>query len=126
MKEAIDMPPAPRTPGPGGAAAPPGRVARALAAVPLTREGMFWGAIATGMLVTGLAKGINLITLLACLLLVMVLWNYLLAKRQFAGMRARRLDADPPFAGAPWRWRVHLTNLGRRPVHALRVQAGDD
>lgn len=94
--------------------------------IPLTREGMFWGGIALGILITGLVKGINLITLLACLLLVMLLLNYFLARRQFGRVRARRLDADSPFAGTPWRWRVLLTNLGRRPARGLRVQSGDD
>jgi uncharacterized protein (DUF58 family) len=94
--------------------------------VPFTREGLFWGGIALGILITGLAKGINLITLLACILLVMLLYNYLLARRQFRGVRARRLDADPPFAGTPWHWRVHLTNLSPRRAYGLVAQAGDD
>ena len=106
--------------------APFERLRRWWQGVPLTREGMFWGAIALGILITGLLKGINLITLLACLLLVMLLWNFLLARRQFGAVQARRLDGEPPFAGTPWRWRVHLLNRGRRPARGLTVQAGDD
>jgi uncharacterized protein (DUF58 family) len=94
--------------------------------LPLTREGVFWGSIALGILITGLIKGINLITLLACLLLVMLLLNYLLARRQFAGVEVHRLDGEPPFAGEPWRWRVHVLNRGRRVIRGIRVQAGDD
>jgi uncharacterized protein (DUF58 family) len=94
--------------------------------LPLTREGLFWGAVAIGILITGLAKGINLITLLACLLLVMLLYNFLLARRQLAGVRARRVDAAPPFAGTPWPWRVQLSNRSRRVAHGLVVQAGAD
>jgi uncharacterized protein (DUF58 family) len=94
--------------------------------LPLTREGLFWGAIALGILITGLLKGINLITLLACLLLVMLLWNYLLARRQFGQVYARRLEGEPPFAGTLWHWRVFLSNHGRRTAYGLSVQADDD
>lgn len=93
---------------------------------PLTREGMFWGLLALGLLATGLAKGINLITLFACLLVAMVGWNAYLAWRQLGRVRVRRLDDEPPFAQTPWRWTVQVVNTAKQPARGLRVQAGGD
>jgi uncharacterized protein (DUF58 family) len=77
---------------------------------------------------TGLLKGINLITLLACFLVVLVGWNYVVARRQLRGVRARRTRTEPIFARAEHHWTVRLENLGRRPVSAIRVRdgAGDE
>lgn len=92
--------------------------------IPLTREGLFWFLVATAMLVTGLAKSINLITLLACFLVVLVVWNYALAARQLRGLEVRRVETEPIFAGTPYPWTVKLHNTSQRAASGVRVRDG--
>src|SRR5688500_7105737 len=100
---------APDTPRPLAA-----RLRQRLRRIPLSREGLFWFLIALAMLVTGLVKSIHLITLLAWLLIVLVLWNFWVARRQLLHVRVRRLRSEPIFALSPHRWAVQLRNPGRR------------
>jgi uncharacterized protein (DUF58 family) len=97
-----------------------------LACVPLTREGLLWFIIASSLLVIGLVKGINLITLLASLLVVLVLWNGWVARRQLWPVRVERLEEEPAFAQTPFRWAVQLHNGGRRAVSGIDVRDGSD
>ena len=92
--------------------------------LPLSREGRFWSFIALAMLVTGLLKSINLMTLLACFLLTMVGLNFLLARRQLARLHVRRADPEPAFADTPWRFAVVVRNDGPRDAQGVRIQAG--
>ena len=66
--------------------------------LPLTREGRLWLFFSAAMLGTGFFRGINLITLLACFLLSLLLWNCWLAWRQLRCLRARRIDGEIFFA----------------------------
>ena len=56
--------------------------------LPLSREGLLWFIISSAMLVTGLLKGINLITLLACWMTILVLLNYCWAYPQLRHLLA--------------------------------------
>jgi uncharacterized protein (DUF58 family) len=95
-----------------------------LARLPLTREGLFWLAIAVTLLVVGLVKAINLITLLASLLIVLILWNWWIARRQLKTVRAEPWEDNPPFAQTPFKVRVRVQNRGRRSVGGLDVFTG--
>lgn len=90
------------------------------------REGIFWGLLALGLLATGLAKGINLITLLACMLLATIALNALLSARQLRRVRVRRLDTESPFARTPWSWTVQVMNTSNGSARGVRVQAGGE
>jgi uncharacterized protein (DUF58 family) len=76
--------------------------------LPLSNEGFGWLILMSGMLLTGLIKNINLITLLGCILLAIGTINAALAWRQIRGLRVQR--ALPPFliAARPNRWVVRL------------------
>jgi uncharacterized protein (DUF58 family) len=76
------------------------------------------------LLPIGLLKGINLVTLLASMLLVLVLWNWWEARRQVRRVTAQRLDDEPAFAKTPYRWGVRLKNTGRRAAGGIEVFDG--
>jgi uncharacterized protein (DUF58 family) len=101
--------------------ATPGRFAW-LERLPLSREGLFWLLIAAAMLVTGLFKGINLITLLACWIIVLTALNGWLARRQLLHLHAERRVPDLIFAEMPFRWSLQLANRGRRIAHSITVR----
>jgi uncharacterized protein (DUF58 family) len=98
---------------PDSRAVVPKRVIRYL---PLTSEGLIWLVAVAALLVTGLLKGINLITLLSCLMLPFVALNWRLARRQLKGLHAQRLLVEPVFAGSPFTLvlKVHNDNRKRR------------
>jgi uncharacterized protein (DUF58 family) len=89
--------------------------------IPLTSEGLIWLVAVAALLVTGLLKGINLITLLSCLMLAFIGLNFWLAGRQLRGLRAKRLMVEPIFAGTPFLMvlRVSHTHAGRKSGLAL-------
>src|SRR4051794_19733681 len=89
--------------------------------LPLTLEGLLWVLMAVGILITGLVKVINLITLLACFLLAMVGWNYYLARRQLKQVTLHELDTEPAFAGLPWHWQVQCQCHQRQSVRSVRI-----
>jgi len=89
----------------------------------LTREGWLWLLLTTAMLVTGLIKSINLITLVACFLLAMLVMNYVLAGRQLRFLRARRLIDEPIFAGTLGSIIVQVHHP-RAAVHGIRLEDG--
>ena len=81
---------------------------------PLSREGILWFIVSFAMLVTGLLKGINLITLLACWMVTVVLFNYWWAQPQLRSLVARRLFPDAAFAGSPCFVLLHVHNAGKK------------
>ena len=95
-----------------------------LGRLPLTREGLFWFVIAFGLLLIGLLKAINLVTLLASFLVVLVGWNWWVARRQLVPVRAQRCEDEPAFAQTPFQATVRLHNAARRPVGGLEVCDG--
>ena len=92
--------------------------------VALTREGLLWFVIASGLLLVGLLKGINLITLLASLLVVMILWNGWVARRLVRRLSVRRRHDEPAFAQMPHHWTIRVDNPGWRSVGGFRVVDG--
>jgi uncharacterized protein (DUF58 family) len=88
---------------------------------PLSREGTLWFIMACAMLVTGLFKGINLITLLACWMVTVVFLNYWWARPQLRLIAARRLFLEPAFAGAPFCHLLHIQNTGGRTAFGIAV-----
>ena len=91
--------------------------------IPLTHEGLLWFSIAVALLLVGLFKGINLITLLASLLVVMVVWNTWEARRQLGRVRARR-SPSPAFAQTPHQAEICLENVTHRTAGGIRVSEG--
>jgi uncharacterized protein (DUF58 family) len=90
--------------------------------VPLSREGLLWLLVAVAVMVTGLFKGINLITLLACWIIVLTALNWWLARRQLIGLDAERHVPELIFAETPFRWSVTVLNRGRKPLHSVTVR----
>ena len=97
------------------------RLKRILAKVPLTREGLLWFLISGAMLVTGLLKGINLINLLACWMVILVFLNYRWAKPQLRRITGRRHFPEPAFAGTPFGLLLQVENPGPKPVFGVTV-----
>jgi uncharacterized protein (DUF58 family) len=73
-------------------------------------EGRYWLALTALLLVIGLLKGINLLTLLGCIMLGVAALQALLAGRRLGSLRARRRIAEPVFAGVTSRIEVEVTN----------------
>jgi uncharacterized protein (DUF58 family) len=88
----------------------------------LPREGWTWLVIAGFLLVTGLLKGINLLALFGCLMLVLWALNFFLAGRHLRRLRGRRWINGPVFAGTPFAVTVEVTNSGRTAFAGLRVE----
>jgi len=89
--------------------------------VPLSREGFLWFILSFAMLVTGLLKGINLITLLACWMVTLVLLNYCWARPQLRNIKARRFFSEFPFAKTPYSFLLEVENKGRKPAFGVVV-----
>ncbi len=89
--------------------------------LPFTREGLFWLLIALALLVTGLLKGINLVNLLASWVIMLIAWNFWLARRQVRDIQVSRLLPEWVFAKTPFHWTVILQNAGARPARGLTV-----
>src|SRR4051812_23062244 len=95
--------------------------------LPLSREGLFWFAISFAMLITGLFKGINLITLLASWMVTLVLLNYCWAYPQLRSAEAKRFFPEAAFASTPLTVLLQITNAGKKAVHGITVHdAGPD
>src|SRR5262245_59027732 len=89
--------------------------------LPFTREGWFWLLISAAMLVTGLIKGINLINLLACWVIVLILGNWWLARKQVHRLSIQRDIPEFVFAQTPLSWTVTVANAGFRTAHSVVV-----
>jgi uncharacterized protein (DUF58 family) len=92
--------------------------------LPLSREGMFWFFISLAMLLTGLLKGINLITLLSCWLVLLVLVNYAWACGQIRFIEAKRLFLEPAFAQTPFALHLQIVNSGKKNACGVTVRDG--
>jgi uncharacterized protein (DUF58 family) len=79
----------------------------------LTREGGYWLFAAGTLLTTGLFKGINLITLLGCLMLVLWVLNWRACGRRLRRLSGRRWLEEPVFAATPFTLEADLQNSGR-------------
>src|SRR5262249_49842505 len=98
-------------------ATPPNRLIRRR----VTRAGACWlGAIA-GMWLISLAKGINLLSLLAYWMLILWFLNYLVAGRQLRHLRLRRRADDAAFAGTPFALQVEIENPDAKAHLGLRA-----
>jgi uncharacterized protein (DUF58 family) len=93
---------------------------------PLTREGAFWFFVALAMLVTGLVKGINLVTLLSCFIVVLVGWNWWTARRQLRCVTAKLLLLEAVHARSPWKIEVLARNDGSKTAQGIHVQLSLD
>jgi uncharacterized protein (DUF58 family) len=95
----------------------------------LPREGALWLMAVAVMFVTGLVKGVNLLTLLACLLAGLWLVNYRLVRRGLKRLRGRRQALTPIFVGQPAEFELELETDGPAQVRGLcveeRCRAGD-
>src|SRR5438552_1341749 len=89
--------------------------------VPLSREGLLWFLAACAVLVTGLVKGINLITLLGCWMVVLVPLNHWWARPQLRHVSARRLFPEPLFAETPGSVQIQLENAGLGTAFGIAV-----
>jgi uncharacterized protein (DUF58 family) len=87
----------------------------------VTRQGWDWLLVTAALLTTGLYKGINLITLLACLLLVLWVLHLLRSRRRLRGVGGNRFLEEPIFAGAPFTLRATVNNPGRAPEYGLVI-----
>jgi uncharacterized protein (DUF58 family) len=95
--------------------------------LPLSREGLLWFVISFAMLVTGLLKGINLITLLACWMVSLVLLNYWWASPQLRALEAQRLFPEPAFALTPFSLLAEVHNAGGKTAFGIGLRdAGPD
>ncbi len=89
--------------------------------IPLSREGLGWLVLSVAMLLTGLIKSINLITLLACILLAVGLVNMLFAWRQVRGLSVQREIPDFLVALTANPWSVRIRQTSRRARHGLML-----
>jgi uncharacterized protein (DUF58 family) len=76
----------------------------------VTSEGWYWLLSAVVLLGTGLYKGINLLTLLACLMLAVWALHGWSSARRIRMLRGRRCVQEPVFAGKPAALEVVLQN----------------
>lgn len=89
----------------------------------VTREGLISLAVALLLWLIGLYKGINLLTLLASVLLVLWVFNLLLAGRRLASLRASLRCRGQVFARTPCRVDVEVVNPGRRMQLGVRLES---
>jgi uncharacterized protein (DUF58 family) len=88
------------------------------------RESVLWLAATVALLLIGLLKTINLLTLLGCALFVVWLLNAVLARRGLRRLRGRRWIAQPIFAGTPAAVTIEVHNTGRQALPTLRLEDG--
>jgi uncharacterized protein (DUF58 family) len=87
--------------------------------IPLSRDGIGWLILTVAMLLTGLIKSINLITLLACILIAGGLLNLVLARRQVVDLSAERETPDFLMAQTANPWVVRLRQKRVRGRHGV-------
>jgi uncharacterized protein (DUF58 family) len=90
--------------------------------LPLSREGVIWFLISFAMVVTGLLKGINLITLLGCWMVTLVVLNYWWARPQLRFLAARRIFPESAFAGTRFSLLLQVENTGRKTAFAISIR----
>jgi uncharacterized protein (DUF58 family) len=95
--------------GPANGPSPPSDLRRQR----LTREGWYWLFAAVNLLGTGLFKGINLIILLGCLMLVVWLLHWFSSARRIRLLRGTRFLEEPIFAGRGFTLETEIHNPSR-------------
>jgi uncharacterized protein (DUF58 family) len=98
---------------------------RFTAAFRITGPGWIWLMMAAALAGTGIHKGINLVLLLACVLLVLFAMNGVLAWRQLRSLRLHRQIEEPVFAGVSAGVVVDVINFGVRPRQGIRIEQPD-
>jgi uncharacterized protein (DUF58 family) len=88
----------------------------------VTREGWFWLAFAGILWVSGLYKGINLLSFLGLLMMTACVIQWLGARRRLRGLGSRRWTDELVFAQAPFNLSVEISNPGRRAQFGLTVE----
>jgi uncharacterized protein (DUF58 family) len=76
----------------------------------VTREGWYWLLACIALCLTGLARGINLLTLLGCLMAVVWILHVFSSLRRLRGLTGRRSLEEPIFARTPFSWSVEIAN----------------
>jgi len=84
--------------------------------------GWLWLMIVAALLAIGLVRRINLLTLMACLLLVIWCLNVLLAHFHPRRLRGRRRIDGPVFAHTPFEMQVEVVNPRRTASRSVRVE----
>jgi uncharacterized protein (DUF58 family) len=85
------------------------------------REGAYWLLVTAALWLTGWFKGINLILLLAYVLVVMWVLNWVVARRMLQRAMVRRKVRGPVFAEATFTWEVEASVVGTRPLTGWEV-----
>jgi uncharacterized protein (DUF58 family) len=88
--------------------------------VPLA--GWLWLLMVAALLAIGLVRHINLLTLMACLLLIVWCLNVLLAYFHSRRLRGRRRIDGPVFAQSPFEMHVEVANPRRTASRSVRVE----
>ena len=91
----------------------------------LTRIGLLWLLITIAPIGISLFRSINLLLMLTCLMLALLLLNWLLAGRRLKHLRARRRLPQPIFAGTPLTIDIDVTSV-RGTVPAMRIEDRGD
>src|SRR5216684_4312525 len=76
----------------------------------VTREGWYWLLGSLVLCFTGLIRGINLLMLLGCLMLVVWILHLVSSWRGLKGLIGRRFLETPIFAQTPFLLRVDIRN----------------
>jgi len=87
----------------------------------VSREGGWWLIVALVFCATGVFKGINLITLLGCCMLVIWLLNFVSLYRRMRYLRARRWLPSPIFARTLFPLQVAISNPKRKNLVGVRL-----
>jgi uncharacterized protein (DUF58 family) len=88
----------------------------------LPLAGRYWALAALVLLLFGLFKGINLLTLLAWLMLTLLLGNMLVAGRRLGHLLGQQRISGPIFAGLPVRLEITVTNPQGRSQPGLLLE----
>jgi uncharacterized protein (DUF58 family) len=84
---------------------------------------LYWLVASVLLLIPGQYKGINLVTLLGCLLLALWVVNWLSAWKRLRGLAGQLIVDGPVFAGTPFFLEVEIDNTQRRAQPGLLLEA---
>jgi uncharacterized protein (DUF58 family) len=85
-------------------------------------EGQVWLLVTIILLATGIFKGINLVTLLACVMIATWGTNAWGARTRLRNLRAARWIEGPAFAASPLVVHWQLEQTGKKPAFAIRLE----
>jgi uncharacterized protein (DUF58 family) len=89
--------------------------------LPLTYEGKIWLVFSLAMFFTGLWRGINLITMLACFLLMAIFFNWRLSRQQLKEIRGKRIRDEGFFAEQSKPFSLEIFHAGSQPANGIWV-----